>query len=216
MMPRGAVCLILVAVAAAVTAALLLPHSTAGLHRLLADAGPAMPLIALLAWTLLTPAMFPGSVLAAVCGAAFGVLGGSLMALAGAVAGGLAAFAIARTAAREPVERLVQARPRLARLHALLEQRGFAVMLAARLAPGVPATGLHYAAGVSPVRVRAFAAAIALGALLRTVPYAILGEGVSSGSLTTLLVAGGSIALGGAAAAVLVRQIHRAVAPTAP
>ena len=62
--------------------------------------------------------------------------------------------------------------------------------------PGVPATGLHYAAGVSPVRARAFAGAMAIGALLRTVPYAILGQGLSTGSIATILIAGGSVALG--------------------
>src|SRR5947209_14528980 len=88
--------LIVVLLAASAAAAFLLPHSISGLQRLLPGAGPALPLIALLAWTLLTPAMFPGSVLAAVCGAAFGALGGSLVAVAGAVAGGLAAFLLAR------------------------------------------------------------------------------------------------------------------------
>jgi uncharacterized membrane protein YdjX (TVP38/TMEM64 family) len=75
--------------------------------------------------------------------------------------------------------------------------------------PGGPSTGLHYAAGVSPVRTRAFAGAIAIGALLRTVPYAILGQSLSSGSITTILIAGGSISLGGASAAMLMRQIRR-------
>jgi uncharacterized membrane protein YdjX (TVP38/TMEM64 family) len=103
----------------------------------------------------------------------------------------------------------VARKPRLARLHALLERRGFAAILAARLMPGVPAAGLHYAAGVSPVRARAFAAAIAIGALLRTVPYAVLGQGLGSGSIATVLVAAGSIVLGALAAAVLVRQIRR-------
>jgi uncharacterized membrane protein YdjX (TVP38/TMEM64 family) len=46
---------------------------------------------------------------------------------------------------------------------------------AAQLMPGVPATGLHYVAGVAPVGVPAFAAAMALGALVRTAPYAVLG-----------------------------------------
>ena len=137
------------------------------------------------------------------------LLGGSALALGGAVAGGLAAFALARTGARVPVQRLVARQPRLARIHALLERRGFAAVLAARLMPGVPAVGLHYAAGVSPVRARAFAAAIAVGALLRTVPYAVLGQGLGSGSLPTLLVAAASIALGALAAAVLVRHIRR-------
>jgi uncharacterized membrane protein YdjX (TVP38/TMEM64 family) len=80
---------------------------------------------------------------------------------------------------------------------------------AARLMPGVPACGLHYAAGVSPVPARSFAGAIAIGALLRTVPYAVLGQGIGSGSILTMLVAGGSIVLGGLAAAVLVRHVRR-------
>src|SRR6478672_3998014 len=94
---------------------------------------------------------------AAASGLAFGALGGSLIACAGAVGGGLAAFALARTVARQQADRLVQSRPRLSRIHALLERRGFAAILAARLMPGVPATALHYAAGVSPVGCRAFA-----------------------------------------------------------
>ena len=76
----------------------LLPHSPSGLRGLLAEAGPAAPLIALAAWILLTPAMFPGTVLAAASGLAFGASGGSLLAFGGAVAGGLTAFALARTA----------------------------------------------------------------------------------------------------------------------
>ena len=75
--------------------------------------------------------------------------------------------------------------------------------------PGVPATGLHYAAGASPVRYRAFAAAIAIGALVRTAPYAVLGQGLASGSILTLLLAGGSIALGGLAAIVLIDRLRR-------
>ena len=133
----------------------------------------------------------------------------SLDAPEGETAGGLASFLLARTAARGPVERLMHTRPRLARLHALLERRGFGAVLAARLMPGVPAGWLHYAAGASPVRLRAFAAAIAIGALLRTVPYALLGNGLGSGSLLALLVAGGSIALGAVVAAVVIRQIRR-------
>lgn len=204
--------MVLTAFAAAV---ILLPHSTSGLRALLTGLGPAAPLLALGAWILLTPAMFPGTVLAATGGLAFGALGGSLIALGGAVAGGLAAFTLARTAAGDPVQRLVQSRPRLTRLHALLEHRGFAAILVARLMPGVPVTALHYAAGVSPVRPRAFVSALAIGALLRTVPYAILGQGLSSGSIVTILIAGGSAGLGAVAAVVLLRQLRRSPAAAA-
>ncbi|HET7046625.1 MAG TPA: VTT domain-containing protein [Solirubrobacteraceae bacterium] len=196
-------------------AAVLLPHSPGGLRGLLAGVGPAAPLIALAGWVLLTPAMFPGAVLAAAGGLAFGAVAGSVLAFSGAVTGGLAAFALARTAARRPAQRFVQRRHRLARIEPVLEQHGFASVLAARLMPGVPVTGLHYAAGISPVTARSFAGAIAIGALLRTVPYAILGQGLSSGSITTILIAAGTVVLGGVTAGMLVRQIRRASATAA-
>jgi uncharacterized membrane protein YdjX (TVP38/TMEM64 family) len=202
--------LVCAAIAGVVAAAVLLPHSPSGLRELLLGLGPAAPAIALGAWIVLTPALAPGSVLAAACGLTFGAAGGAALAFAGAVAGGLAAFAFARIAARGQVERLVRSRPRLERVHTLLGRRGFSAVLAARLMPGVPATGLHYAAGVSPVSIRGFAGAMAIGALLRTVPYALLGEGLGSGSILTLLLAGGSIALGGLAAIVLVGRLRRA------
>jgi uncharacterized membrane protein YdjX (TVP38/TMEM64 family) len=192
-------------------AALLLPHSPSELRELLASLGPAAPAIALAAWVVLTPALFPGTVLAAACGLAFGALGGGALAVAGATLGGLVAFTLGRTAAREPVARLVARKPKLARLHGLLERRGFHAVLAARLMPGVPTSGLHYAAGVSPVSVSAFAAAIALGALLRTVPYAVLGQGLASGSTTTIAFAAASIVLGGLAAGLLARALRRPV-----
>jgi uncharacterized membrane protein YdjX (TVP38/TMEM64 family) len=212
---RRAAAVIVVAIAASAAAAFLLPHSPSGLRGLLAGAGPIAPLIMLAAWILLTPAMFPGTVLAAAGGLAFGAFEGSLLAFGGAILGGLTAFALARTAGRQPVQRFVQGKQRLARSHALLERRGFAAILAARLMPGVPVTALHYAAGVSPVDTRAFAGAIAIGALLRTVPYTILGQGLGSGSVTTILIAFGSVTLGGVSAAILTRQIRRAEATAA-
>ena len=208
MPPRRLIGLVTVVTAAVLVAIIALPHSPAGLRQLLEGLGPAAPAIAIVAWIALTPAMFPGTVLAAAGGLAFGALGGAALALVGAVAGGMAAFVVARTVARAPVDRYVRGSARLARAAALLERRGFAVVLAARLLPGVPATGLHYAAAVSPVRARAFAGAIAIGALLRTVPYALLGDGLGSGSLVTTFVAAASIALSGLAAAVLIRQIR--------
>jgi uncharacterized membrane protein YdjX (TVP38/TMEM64 family) len=150
-------------------------------------------------------------VLAAAGGLAFGAVGGTLLALAGAVLGGLAAFWLARTVVHGRAVRLAARSSRLTRLNMLLEQRGFAAILAARLMPGVPASWLHYAAGSSAVRGRAFTAAIAIGALLRTTPYALLGQGLASGSAAMLAVAAASIALGGAGAMLLLRGMRRTV-----
>ena len=180
----GALGLVLLAV---VTATVLLPHSPAELRDLVVGAGVVAPVAALVAWVLLTPALFPGTVLAAAGGLAFGALGGAALALGGAVLGGLAAFTLARTAAGGVAQRLVRRSPKLERVNEHLERRGFTAILAARLMPGVPATALHYAAGASPVRYGAFTAAIAIGALdSRTAPYAVLGQGLASGSTLSI------------------------------
>ena len=197
-----------------VAAGLWLPHGPSELRDLALSAGMAAPFVALAAWVLLTPALFPGPVLAAAAGLAFGALGGTALACVGAVLGGVAAFWLGRTVAREPATRIVQRSARLERVHTVLERRGFAAVLAARMMPGVPATGLYYAAGISPVRPRAFTAAIAIGALLRTTPYALLGHGVASGSPLAIGIAAGSIAIGGVVALVLLRGL-RAAAPDA-
>jgi uncharacterized membrane protein YdjX (TVP38/TMEM64 family) len=192
---------------AAIAAGFLLPHSPSQLRDLVLAAGVAAPAIVLAGWLVLTPALFPGTLLAAAGGMAFGAVGGTALALGGAVLGGLAAFTLARTVGRGPATRLAQRSPRLARLQALLERSGFAAILAARLMPGVPASGLYYAAGVSPVRYRAFTGAITIGALLRTTPYALLGDGLGSGSVSGIAVAAASAAIGGGAALFILRRL---------
>jgi uncharacterized membrane protein YdjX (TVP38/TMEM64 family) len=212
---RRLVALAAVALAAVVAAAVMLPHSPSGLRELVLSAGPAAPVAVLVAWILLTPALFPGTVLAATGGLAFGAAGGAALAFAGAIAGGLASFTLSRTAVAGEAARLVARSARLTRIDALLDHRGFAAILAARLTPGVPATGLYYVAGASRVRPGAFIAAMAVAAPLRTVPYAVLGTGLAAGSLLTLAIAAGSIALGGIASALLVRHVLRATPATA-
>jgi uncharacterized membrane protein YdjX (TVP38/TMEM64 family) len=190
----------------AIGAAALLPHSPADLRQVVLAAGVAAPAVMLAAWVVLTPALFPGPVLAAAGGLAFGAAGGAALACAGAVLGGLAAFTLARTVARGAVEPRVRRSARLAGVSALLVRRGFAAILAARLMPGVPASGLCYAAGVSPVNRSSFTAAIAIGALLRTAPYALLGHGLTTGSPAPLVAAAASIVVGAGGATLLLRH----------
>jgi uncharacterized membrane protein YdjX (TVP38/TMEM64 family) len=192
---------------AVIAAGLLLPHSPSQMRDLVLVAGVAAPALLLAAWVVLTPALFPGTLLAAAGGLAFGAVGGTALACGGAVLGGLAAFALARTLGRGPALRLAGRSARLARLQSLLERRGFAAILAARLMPGVPASGLYYAAGLSPVRSGAFTAAIAIGALLRTTPYALLGDGLASGSPTSIALAAASFAIGAVGALLIVHRL---------
>ena len=47
-----------------------------------------------------------------------------------------------------------------------------------------------------------------------TAPYAVLGQGIGSGSLAAILIAGASIAVGALTAAVLVRRLRTPAAAT--
>src|SRR4029453_7103114 len=60
-------------------------------------------------------------------------------------------------------------------LRDLLARRGFVSVLYARIAPGVPYNLVNYAAGLTAIPLRTFAAATALGASPRAFAYTALG-----------------------------------------
>ena len=198
------------AVAAAFGAfALLGPHSPEALRGGVAGAGLLAPLIFVAVWVLLTPAMGPGTLLAAAGGLLFGLGPGSVLSLLGATLGGLASFAIARVTCNDALAGI--GGERLAKLKARIERRGFVPVLLARLAPGVPSTALNYACGLTRVRARDFVAAIALGGAPRVVSYTALGSsGGDPTSLGGILGIGLSVAIALAALAVIVVRRVRA------
>lgn len=176
--PKLRLVVLTAAVAAVFAAALVgLPHTPSGLRALAADAGVAAPLALFAAWLVLTPALVSGTLLAATSGLLLGPALGTPLALAGATLGGLVAFALARRGGRDPVEHL--SGPRLSALQQRIGERGFTTVLCLRAAPGVPATLLNYAAGLSRVRARDYLAATLIGGAPRVAAYTALG-----GSLT--------------------------------
>ena len=113
--------------------------------------GVAAPVAALAAWVVLTPALFPGTLLAAASGLTFGAIWGTAIAWGGAVLGGLAAFTFGAHAPRAgPALRLVRRSTALSRAHAQLERRGFAAVLAARLVPASRRPGCARRGPASP------------------------------------------------------------------
>ena len=90
-----------------------------------------------------------------------------------ATLGAALAFSLARWIAHDAVEQLQGAR--LAALRAWVGRRGFLSILYARIVPGVPYSLVNYAAGLSPVALRTFAAATALGCAPRAFAYTALG-----------------------------------------
>ena len=128
-----------------------------------------------------TCVMFPGQVTATAAGVLFGVAAGVALTLAAATLGATLAFLLARGAGAAPIGRLLG--PRAAHWRAWIAERGFSAVLTARLLPGTPASVLNYAAGLTAMPLRAFAAAVALGALPKTVAYVALGGALSRPAL---------------------------------
>ncbi len=200
--------------ASAVAAAALAPHSPGALSAAVADLGVLAPLVVLAAWALLTPALFPGTVLAATGGLALGAVMGTAVSLAGALLGALAAFAVARAGGGRASGRI--GGEHLRALRARLERRGFLAVLLLRAAPGVPATALNYAAGLSRIRVRDFAAGIALGGSPRVAAYALLGGSLfhpTSPAAIAGLTLLAAMTLGAPAAMLVARRRVRSARP---
>jgi uncharacterized membrane protein YdjX (TVP38/TMEM64 family) len=135
--------------------------------------GAAGPLVFILVSASLTVVLFPGPVLAAASGLLFGTALGTPVSICAATLGATLAFCLARWWAHDAVVAL--AGPRLEALRGWIGRRGFLTVLYARIAPGVPYTLVNYAAGLTPIALRSFVAATAIGVAPRAFAYTALG-----------------------------------------
>jgi uncharacterized membrane protein YdjX (TVP38/TMEM64 family) len=151
-----------------------------------AAAGWAGPVLyaGLFALASLTPA--PASVLTVGAGALFGWAVGTPVAFAGALVGALAGFGMARTLGRSTVEGL--GGQRLARLDAMLRERGLLAVIGIRLVPLGPAAMVNAACGLTAVRTRDYVTGTAIGLLPGIVTFVAFGAfGTQPGSAPFLL-----------------------------
>ena len=118
-------------------------------------------------------AFVPGAVLAGASGLLFGAALGAVLAVVSATLGATLAFLLARAGAKRPYRALATAR--VTRWTTRIERRGFLAVMYARLAPGAPFALVSYAAGITRIRLVAFAAATALAAAPCAFAYAALG-----------------------------------------
>jgi uncharacterized membrane protein YdjX (TVP38/TMEM64 family) len=204
---RGRAIVRLTALGLAIAAAFLVVAS-AGIgpsdaQRWVGGAGAAGPAAFVLAGAVLGLALFPGHVTAAVAGVLFGTFAGTALALAATLLGAaLCLFAARRFGAHAALSLLG---PRGRRWRDWIAANGFSAVLASRLAPGTPSGVVNYLAGLAGIRSRAFLAAVALGALPKTIAYVSLG-----GALSDPLSARGAFAaalyIGAAAGGALVAR----------
>jgi uncharacterized membrane protein YdjX (TVP38/TMEM64 family) len=163
----------IVALAFAVVLVAGVPRSPEELRGAMLGFGVVAPLVFAAMWALVTPAMFSGTLLAAGAGLVFGLWTGFAVGLLGATVGGVAAFLIARRLGHGAVQQLLGAR--LRSIQDRIERRGLLAVIVARAAPGVPATALNYACGLSRVRLRHFAFGSVVGGAPRIFAYTALG-----------------------------------------
>jgi uncharacterized membrane protein YdjX (TVP38/TMEM64 family) len=135
--------------------------------------GAAGPLLFIPISACLTVALFPGPLLAGASGLLFGTALGTPVSIVSATLGATLAFCLARWWAHDAVAEL--AGPRVNGLRAWVARRGFLSVLYARIAPGVPYSLVNYAAGLTPILMRSFVAATAIGCAPRAFAYTALG-----------------------------------------
>ncbi|MEE9274192.1 MAG: TVP38/TMEM64 family protein, partial [bacterium] len=138
--------------------------------------GPLAPLIFVLFYALATVLLLPGSVLTIAGGLLFGPLLGMPLNVTGATLGATGAFLVARYGGRDMVERFLSGR--LKAFDAKAAENGFRVIFYLRLIPLVPFNGLNLAGGLSPIRLRDYVLATALGILPGAFAYTYLGDAV--------------------------------------
>lgn len=168
----GAVVLVLL-LGAAVALSVDLP-TVAGVRSWLSEGGAARWLAVILDVSLALQTPVSRSAISVLLGALVGFPAGLAVALGGGLLGGLAGFALSRWLGREAVARLAGAR--LAALDRRVGERGFASVLAARIAPVAPFVVVSYAAGLSSVRLGPYL----LGTAVGLVPWSVLYVGIGA------------------------------------
>ena len=124
---------------------------------------------------------FPGSVATLVGGAVFGVWWGSLLNWVGANGNALLGFLISRYLGRGLALKLT--RGRLAKFDAAVCHHGFRAVLLMRLIPALPFNVMNIGAGLSPIRLRDYLLATALGITPGCIIYTYFADALVEGSM---------------------------------
>lgn len=135
------------------------------------------PSLYILAYAVVVALSLPEAAVVSVAGGLlFGTLLGGALAIAGSTIGAIVLF----LAIRHHLARAVAARGGrlIDRVRAALERDGFSYLLAIRLVPAFPFWLVNLAAGLSGMRLRPYVSATVLGIIPATFVYASIGAGV--------------------------------------
>ncbi|MCX6129171.1 MAG: TVP38/TMEM64 family protein [Proteobacteria bacterium] len=106
------------------------------------------PILIFIGFIASSVAIIPGTALTMLSGLCFGLLWGTVLALAGISSGAILSFYVARTMGRETIEKILRNRSWFIRLQAQMQNMGLDTMIVLRLVPLFPFTGLNLACGL--------------------------------------------------------------------
>ncbi len=138
--------------------------------------GPWAPLYLCMLYVLATLGFFPGIVLTLASGMTFGLVGGTLIVLVGATIGSVLAFLIARFFLRDSVEKHLKSKAWFQKFANNVEKDGFNYILFVRLVPLFPFTGINFASGILPIKLKHYLYGSFFGMAPGTFAYVYLGE----------------------------------------
>ncbi|RZQ61365.1 TVP38/TMEM64 family protein [Amycolatopsis suaedae] len=185
--------------AALVAAAFVLPiPGPADLRAWATGAGPAAPVLFLLAYSTLTVAPVPRTAFNLAAGLLLGNLVGIGIALVATAVSAALGFGLARLLGRDLVERNLH-RTSLRTVNDHLAGGGLLAVASLRLIPVVPFAPLSWCCGALSVRFTPYLAGSALGSVPGTVAVVTLGDALTGTTPPALLACYGAFALLGAA-----------------
>lgn len=133
------------------------------------------------AYALATVLFLPGWIFTVAAGLVYGVIGGTAVALAGAIIGSTLAFLCGRYLVRKRVEAATKGNKKFAAIDKAIGQQGWKIVGLLRLSPIVPFNLSNYFYGVTAVAFWPYVLASAVGMLPGTLLYAYLGGAGKAG-----------------------------------
>ncbi len=133
------------------------------------------------AYALATVLFLPGWIFTVAAGLVYGVIGGTAVALAGAIIGATLAFLCGRYLVRKRVEAATKGNKKFAAIDKAIGEQGWKIVGLLRLSPIVPFNLSNYFYGVTAVKFWPYVLASAVGMLPGTLLYAYLGGAGKAG-----------------------------------
>ncbi|MEP6603938.1 MAG: TVP38/TMEM64 family protein [Spartobacteria bacterium] len=148
--------------------------------------GPVGVVVFIVAYALATILFLPGWIFTVGAGLIYGIVGGTLVALSGAIIGATLAFLISRYLLRKNIESLTKSKPRFRAIDDAIGKNGWKIVGLLRLSPLIPFNLSNYFYGITSINFGAYVLVSAIGMIPGTLLYAYLGAigqtGVSGGA----------------------------------